>query len=128
MTVIPTGISVIAKKIKKRFYVPRENPLRAMAFRFVDNGNFKRLILLLIFTNSIILALWEPIKFKYGLPSMRNTVVEVSELPFQIVFTAEMVLKMFALGFVTKVSMEGSLLYMINVMKCVLSRLLDNCL
>jgi len=61
---------------------------------------FTRFIIVVIALNAVFLAIWDPVSSLYDLESVRNTIVNSSELFFQIVYTIEMFVLMIAFGVV----------------------------
>ncbi|KAJ8546848.1 hypothetical protein ON010_g11386 [Phytophthora cinnamomi] len=96
-------------------FLPRDNWIRRWCVRVVNHKHFNRFIIAVIIANSVILGLSDfsvvdsslnpaspGIKYQDGVLvdaySLQNHVVEVSELPFTIIFTTECVLKIIAMG------------------------------
>ncbi|KAE9001800.1 Sodium channel protein type 5 subunit alpha [Phytophthora rubi] len=104
-------------------FLPRDNWIRLCCVRVVTHKYFDRFIIAAIITNSVILGLSDfsvvdkdlnPAssgkKYEGGALvnaySLQNHIVEVSELPFTVIFTAECVLKIIAMGLQGKGSYE----------------------
>mmetsp|Transcript_12403 Transcript_12403/g.1856 ORF Transcript_12403/g.1856 Transcript_12403/m.1856 type:complete len:100 (+) Transcript_12403:113-412(+) len=70
------------------------NPFRQKVIGIVLNPWFDRFILLVILANCITMAMSDP----------NETVewIEIAELVYLVIFTIEMILKVIAMGFVTK--------------------------
>jgi hypothetical protein len=96
---------------------PRDHWFRSRVIVFVSHRFFDRFIVMAIILNSVILALSDfavvdenlnpassGFTFQNGTiepaTSVFNSIVSLSEIPFTSIFTAECVLKIFALGFV----------------------------
>ncbi|KAK9816645.1 hypothetical protein WJX72_003272 [[Myrmecia] bisecta] len=77
-------------------FLTRGNPLRAACIFLLESGWLDGFTLLVILVNCLFLALMEPTK---GAKQGRNRLIAHSELPFTIIFTTEMLIKIIALGF-----------------------------
>ncbi|EGZ10921.1 hypothetical protein PHYSODRAFT_519134 [Phytophthora sojae] len=121
-----TGTTQHATDLKRRLrrfgadyviwhFLPRDNWIRLWCIRVVTHRYFDRFIIAAIIANSVILGLSDfsvvdsdlnPTssgkKYEDGALvdaySLQNHIVEVSELPFTIIFTTECVLKIVAMG------------------------------
>lgn len=69
-------------------------PLRRFSIYIIENIWFKRFILLMILLNCITLSIYDPINNN----SIRNIISLSADIFFQVVFTLEMLLKIFAKG------------------------------
>ena len=104
-----TNFEAHGKKVRfaaRSLYLFSEaSPLRQRCVWIVLHKRFDQFILFLIILNSITLALVEFAKVdSANVPvtegSWRNSIIEITELPFTILFTLECVLKSIAMGFV----------------------------
>ena len=79
--------------------------MRIRCTAIARSKKFENFIIGLILANSIVLAMTDYRKVNAeGLPSsvdsMRNRIVEVTEIPFTVLFTLECILKIIVVGFV----------------------------
>jgi len=81
---------------KSFFIFSNKFPPRRWAILITENVWFERFILCVIITNCIFLSLYDPLKEN----DIRNRILEVSEIVFQVLFTLEMMLNIFARGLI----------------------------
>jgi hypothetical protein len=73
-------------------------PLRAYCLAIVEHWLFDAFIIFIILCNSCILAYENPIKDKNEDPFVTK-IIQIAEIIFMVVYTAEMLLKILAMGF-----------------------------
>lgn len=78
--------------------IKQTNPIRRLAIRTVDSTWFTYLMILIIALNAAFMAIWDPVKSIYQMPSLRNDIVQSTELFFQLAYTLELILKLLAWG------------------------------
>lgn len=98
---IKAGISlkdVMAYQATALGCLGRKNPIRRFAISLMSNPNFDRVVVFFIVLNCVFLAMNDPLDKDNS--SVRNQIVEESEIWFTVVFSIEMVVKIVAMGFV----------------------------
>jgi hypothetical protein len=87
---------VLQDKSNALFIFSVSNPLRKWLIDLCVTPMFDKITTVVIVLNCLILSVYDPV----NTGGWRNQLIEDSEIPFLVIFTLEMVMKVIACGFI----------------------------